>query len=222
MLCASLDKVAPARTITANITKNPSLKNCQSFGRSRAAILSRFFWQILLKRNFAFKPPRNSPATAASQGQSCSGFSASASTSRLPPFSSSIMPPTYQTRAAKILRLRVDTTNIGSSSIYVGQDSVVLCFVWPQSGLVQRMHPTCRFFQSVKQSNNLANLRKVGWGCLLYVEPAQFPRSSLNLSGSFAPLSNQRRQETYPQGRRRSPRQVHPIVYARHGRELMG
>jgi len=41
----------------------------------------------------------------------------------------------------------------------------------------------------VKQSNNLANLCKVGWACLLYVEPAQFARPLLNLSGSFAPLN---------------------------------
>ena len=114
-MCASLDKVAPARIITAKNTKNHGLKNCQILGRSRAAILTRFFWQVLLKMNFAFAPPMNGPATAASQSQPCSGLSECASASRLLPFSSSTIPPTYQTKAAKILSVQVETVNIGRS-----------------------------------------------------------------------------------------------------------
>jgi hypothetical protein len=48
------------------------------------------------------------PTTIASQGQYCSGLSEYASISRLNPFISNTMPPTYQTKAAKILRVRVD------------------------------------------------------------------------------------------------------------------
>jgi hypothetical protein len=48
------------------------------------------------------------PTATANQGQYCSGLSEYASTNRLDPFISNTMPPTYQTEAAKILRVRMD------------------------------------------------------------------------------------------------------------------
>ncbi len=121
MLWARRDIVAPTRIIAIKAKKNPGLKNCHILGCLRAAILSKFFWQLLLKRNFAFKPPRNRLATAASHGQFSSGFIASASTSRLLPLSSSTKPPIYHTRAARTLRLRPGAANSDDLSIELGK-----------------------------------------------------------------------------------------------------
>jgi hypothetical protein len=63
------------------------------------------------------------PTATASQGQYCSGFSEYASTSRLDPFISNTIPPTYQTMEAKILRVRMDAVSIVDQIISAEQAS---------------------------------------------------------------------------------------------------
>lgn len=56
-------------------------------------------------------PPINTAPTAAVQGQYPSGLIVAASVSKLPPLTSRIKPPAYQTSAAKIFKVWWETVN---------------------------------------------------------------------------------------------------------------
>lgn len=73
----------------------------------------------MLKRYFAFINPISIPIIIASQVQLCSGFILFASSKRLLPFEPRIILPIYQTRAADILRVRVDDVNLIIFLIFV-------------------------------------------------------------------------------------------------------
>lgn len=73
---------------------------------------ARFFSQFRLKRNLAFRPPACRAVPTATQGHASPGRKETASANRLPPLSSNTKPPTYQTRAARTLRLREETVGI--------------------------------------------------------------------------------------------------------------